>query len=390
MGPHGTRLSRENYDRVVGEWLQAGRATPKAADAGGASVAELVNAFRKSGAIPDSHAHTYKLVMSIIVRLYGRTAAAEFGPLALKVVRQAMVDAGWNRANVNNRTHMVRRIFRWGVEHELVTADVVAALDAVDALRRGGTAAAESEPVKPVAVAHVEATLTKLSPMVAAMVRLQLLTGMRSGEICVMRTADIDTSGDVWVYRPGQHKTLHRGKSRDVAIGPKAIDVLRPWLRPELDAYVFSPAEAVKAHHAARAAARTTPAGQGNAPGTNRVRKPLRAAGERYTTVTYRRAVYRACDRTWPLPATLRPRKGERLPAWRARLTPQQRAAVADWQASHRWHPHQLRHTFATAVRDRFGLDHVQKALGHSHSAVTERYAKVALEKSAEVARVMG
>lgn len=223
------------------------------------------------------------------------------------------------------------------------------------------------------------------------MVRLQLLTGMRSGEVCVMRTADIDTSSaDVWIYRPTQHKTQHHGKGRDVAIGPKAIAVLRPWLRPALDAYLFSPAAAVQAQHAARAVARTTPAGRGNGPGTNRVKKPKRAAGDRYTTVTYRRAVYRACDRTWPLSKSLRPRRGERLPAWRARLTPAERKAVADWQASHRWHPHQLRHTFATAARKSFSLDHAQKALGHSHSAVTERYAQVALEKAVEVARAIG
>lgn len=108
LGPHGTRISRDNYDRVVGEWLAAGRAATK--PAAGVSVAELVNAFREAGAIPESHAHTYELLMSIIVRLYGRKAASEFGPLALKVVRQAMMDAGWNRDNVNNRTHMARRI----------------------------------------------------------------------------------------------------------------------------------------------------------------------------------------------------------------------------------------------------------------------------------------
>ncbi|MGN6505850.1 MAG: hypothetical protein ACTHM6_09835, partial [Tepidisphaeraceae bacterium] len=55
LGPHGTRLSRENYDRVVGEWLAAGRAMPKNDDSPAVTVVELVNAFHKAGAIPASH-----------------------------------------------------------------------------------------------------------------------------------------------------------------------------------------------------------------------------------------------------------------------------------------------------------------------------------------------
>lgn len=111
LGPHGTRLSRENYDRVVGEWLAGGRAAPQAAASPRVTVADLVNAFRKSGEIPNSHAHTYKVVMSVVVRLYRRTPVNEFGPVALKVVRQAMVDLKWKRRNVNNRVHLVRRSF---------------------------------------------------------------------------------------------------------------------------------------------------------------------------------------------------------------------------------------------------------------------------------------
>jgi hypothetical protein len=41
------------------------------------------------------------------------------------------------------------------------------------------------------------------------MVRLQLLTGMRSGELFIMRAADIDTIGKVWLYRPGSDQGPH-------------------------------------------------------------------------------------------------------------------------------------------------------------------------------------
>ena len=40
------------------------------------------------------------------------------------------------------------------------------------------------------------------------------------------------------------------------------------------------------------------------------------------------------------------------------------------------WHPNQLRHTFATAVRKAHGLEAVQVLLGHSHAKVSEVYAE--------------
>ncbi len=33
LGPHGTQVSRREYDRLVGEWLAAGRQLPVAPDA---------------------------------------------------------------------------------------------------------------------------------------------------------------------------------------------------------------------------------------------------------------------------------------------------------------------------------------------------------------------
>ena len=40
------------------------------------------------------------------------------------------------------------------------------------------------------------------------------MAGMRPGEVCSMRPADIDTSGDLWIHRPIHHKTAHHGHER--------------------------------------------------------------------------------------------------------------------------------------------------------------------------------
>jgi hypothetical protein len=59
---------------------------------------------------------------------------------------------------------------------------------------------------------------------------LMLHTGMRPGEACRIRLAEIDRSGEVWLYRPSRHKTAHHGHARVIAIGPKAQFVQRRFI----------------------------------------------------------------------------------------------------------------------------------------------------------------
>jgi hypothetical protein len=54
------------------------------------------------------------------------------------------------------------------------------------------------------------------------------------------------------VYTPGSHKTEHHDLKRFVPLGPKAQELLRPWLVKPPDAYLFDPKEAAAAFYAAR------------------------------------------------------------------------------------------------------------------------------------------
>src|SRR5262245_181686 len=91
------------------------------------------------------------------------------------------------------------------------------------------------------------------------MVELQRLTAMRPGEVTLMRTGDLDVSGRIWVYTPAAHKMEHTGRSRIIQLGPRAQEVLRPWLRPNLGEYLFQPREAEGERLAERKARRVTP-----------------------------------------------------------------------------------------------------------------------------------
>jgi integrase len=234
--------------------------------------------YTKNGR-PTSEVGNILQAMRFIRRLFGSSPARDFGPQALKVVRQAMVDAGRCRGLVNKDVNRIKGMFRWGVEQELIPVAIYQALQTVAGLRKGRSQAREAPPIRPVPEADVRATLPFLSPQVAAMAELQFLTAARPGEICALRPGDISFGPDgVWLYRPGVHKTQHFDRERVIALGPRAQEILRPWLDRDPDDHCFVPAEVVAARNAKARAGRRSPMNPSQA---RRKRKasPRRAPG---------------------------------------------------------------------------------------------------------------
>lgn len=383
LGPHGTKASRREYDRVTAEWLAGGRELSPGVRGAELSVAELVNGFRAHvseyyrhpDGTPTQEVKSFQYALRLLREVYGDTAASQFGPLALRALQTKMIAKGWCRGVVNQQTRRIRAAFKWASERELIPPSVFHGLLAVSGLKRGRTDARETEPVRPVAESVVEQALQHATPTIAAMVRLQMLTGMRPGEVCSMRTGDIDQSGKVWVYKPAWHKMSYRGLSRTILIGPQAQRALAPYLKPDLQAAVFSPRQSEGERLAALHTARVTPKGQGNEPGTHRQRRPLTAPGNAYSTLSYDQAIRHACNACWPLPDDLKRAKGETTKEWQERLGDRWQA-VLDWRREHRWAPNQLRHNFATTVRKQHGLEAAQVLLGHARADVTQVYAE--------------
>jgi integrase len=223
------------------------------------------------------------------------------------------------------------------------------------------------------------------------MVELQRLTGMRPGEVCRMRLAEVDRSGAVWAYRPEQHKTKHHEKERVVMIGPKGQKVILGFLADgvvEPSAPMFSPVRARDERFAAMRAKRKTkvPPSQLD----RRVEKPRRQPAAEYRPHAYAHAIEDACDRAFPLPRHLAKQAGETAKQWWIRLVTAERAEVRDWRRSHRWHPNQLRHTYASEVRKEYGLEAAQCVLGHSRADVTQIYAERNESLAVQVAAKIG
>jgi len=178
----------------------------------------------------------------------------------------------------------------------------------------------------------------------------------------------------VWEYTPESHKTEHHGHKRVIFIGPQTQAVLLRYLARDPEAHCFWPVDSEAKRLAIRHINRKTPLSCGNTIGTNRKRRPKRSAGDQYTTLSYSRAIARACLKAFPVPDDLTgdPQAGKK------------------WIAEHHWTPNQLRHSAATEIRKRFGLEAAQVCLGHSKADVTQVYAERDYTLAATVARQIG
>ncbi|MAG31970.1 MAG: hypothetical protein CL908_13870, partial [Deltaproteobacteria bacterium] len=243
LGTYESKKSYKRYDRLIAEWLVGGRHLPDdsetATDPNATTVADIAAAYwcmaedmyQGSGELT-----CIRHAMRPLVHLYGDLPAAEFSPRKLKAIRNHVIwhgapdpkkgrpkrrDRPLSRKTVNDYIGRIKRAFAWAAEEEKMPGEVSAALQAVKNLRRGRSAALEPKTVEPIPHEDVWAVLPHVSQQVAAMIQIQFWTGMRAGEVVIMRTGDLDMSDDVWTYVPRQHKTQHLGHIRHVDIGPK-------------------------------------------------------------------------------------------------------------------------------------------------------------------------
>jgi integrase len=393
LGPYQSLDSVSRYDRLVAEWLARGRvaappvgnADPADASTTDITVSGLVLAYWRHALdyYQESPAERERIRLAVrpLRRLFGRAPASDFGPLKLRTLREhllaeqprrvklrdkkravvgeKMVNYRLSRRTINQRIGVIKRMFRWASSVELVPVAVSQALATVEGLKRGRTKAPEPRKVRPVPTEVVDATLPHANRHVRAMIEFQRLTGARSGEVCRLRMSAVETNGIAdglpnWIYRPEKHKNDFRGTERVIYIGPKAQDVLKPFLTGNPDEWLFSPAKATTERYARLRGKRLCPV----YPSSDRPRKssPIKRPGPYYSVRTYRQAVRRACSK--------------------AGLPP--------------WHPHQLRHTAATYLRKEFGVEVARVILGHASAFTTEIYAEADRQKAAAAMAIAG
>lgn len=302
-----------------------------------------------------------------VLRRFDDVSAEAFGPLLLEELMHSLAEEELpaksktgtarprTRQAINRIIKMVRYIFRWAASRELIPPAVPDALEKLQLLRRGRTAAPENTKVRPVSDETIERTLPHLPATVADIVMLQRYSGCRPGEACQLICGEVDRTSEPWVWRPASHKNAWRDHAREIYLGPKARDLLRSYLDRKPEEFCFVAGEAEKARNAARRKQRKSPMTP-----SHRRRRKAAAAKKRptspYTVAAYRRAITRACDA----------------------------AGIP------RWAPNQIRHLAACEARAADGLDAAQARLGHASAKTTEIYAELGRQKAAKVAEELG
>lgn len=269
LGTFGSDKSHAEYEQLISEWRSSRKSASSAITPSlnpSITISELIlhyHRFAQGYYTKDGKLTKEFTEMSFALRpvrkLYGSSLAREFGPLKLQTVRQFMIDLDLSRGVINNRINRIKRCFKWAVSEELIPPSIYEGLRAVAGLRRGRTAARETGPVLPVDDADVDAIFPYVVPQVAAMVKLQRMTGMRPCEVVMIHSNDIDMSKEIWIYTPADHKNSWRGHERHIPIGPKAQDLIRPFLKPSTESFLFSPKEAEAHRNTQRKAKRKTP-----------------------------------------------------------------------------------------------------------------------------------
>lgn len=375
LGSYGSDRSHAEYEQLISEWRSRRKnASPVLTSTLDPSItiSELIlhyhkfaqTYYAKDGELTKEFKEM-SFALKPVRKLYGTSLAREFGPLKLQAVRQHMIDVDLSRGVINNRVNRIKRCFKWAVSEELIPPAVFEGLRAVVGLRRGRTAARETGPVLPVDDVHVDAIFPHVVPQVAAMVRLQRMTGMRPCEVVMIRVCEIDMTKEIWIYTPADHKNSWRGHERHIPIGPKAQELIKPFLKLSSEAFLFSPKEAEAHRNAIRKAKRKspmTPSHKGRVPKAN----PKRPKRDHYGVDTYRRAIKYAIKKV------NRDRKNQGLDP------------IPDW------FPLQLRHSRATELNENYGIEAAAVSLGHAHAEVTKVYAERNLKLAIEIARKTG
>jgi len=109
LGEYGSAESRQEYHRLLAEWSASGQQFPVAQNE--ITVVELISRFwehAKTYYVRPDGTHTseisnFKRSLKILKETYALRQANEFGPLALRAVREKMIALGWVRKSINNQ-----------------------------------------------------------------------------------------------------------------------------------------------------------------------------------------------------------------------------------------------------------------------------------------------
>lgn len=305
------------------------------------------------------------LALRPLALMYGDMLAIDFGPRCLTDIQSRLIELEYTRGGINDTISRIKRFFRWCCKQELCQPALYSELLCVGGLYIGQEGVIESEDVSPAPMASIVAVLPFLPPVVAAMIRVQYLCGMRPGETCAMRSCDIDRSKSIWIYYPPRHKTAWRGFSLFKAVPKSAQPIIESVENCNPQSYVFRPVDSAAWANDQRIKNRQPRKTTLYANEAMRVAKEKQLAKRRvkkrepqelYSTNSYRKAIERGF-----------------LKAAKAGVTIEY------------FSPNQLRHAIISDVSRILGQQQAQRYGGHENLKTTEIYTGLQLAELIEI-----
>lgn len=266
LGVHGSPEVQTAYARLIAEMAAHGGKLPPPKPKDGLTVGDVVARFllwadqeyNQDSREPEN----FRLSVRPLLRLFDHSPAEQFDTEALRIVQQAMASGSWMSAKekvaaetrkrpvawcrnvVNRRMVRLKTLWKWAEEHKLVPPGSYHHLQTLRGLPKSARNVRHTKPRQATAREDLQAVLPHCPKPVAAMLELQWIAGMRSCEVRIMRTVDIDRAGEIWLYRPTKDKNDWREDQapRVVALGPECQRLLIAWLNPQdPEAYLFPP-----------------------------------------------------------------------------------------------------------------------------------------------------
>lgn len=241
LGPSGSEEARREYARLVGELAGGGQAPRRSAWPTVRALAAAWAERRMPACAAKEAKHFRRALDFLLASGRGDLPADRLKAAQLAEARAAMVAAGWCRTYCNHQVSRLRTVWRWAEESQLAPEGSWNHLRTLRPIPVHDRSVRHAEKRRPAAREHLDLVLPRIrAAAVRAMLTLQYLTGMRSGETRSMRAGEVDRSREPWLYRPAAHKNAWRGQARVVPLGPEAQKVLAPWLCGKAaEAYLF-------------------------------------------------------------------------------------------------------------------------------------------------------
>jgi len=238
------------------------------------------------------------------------------------------------------------------VSEETVDESVYGVLLTVKLPKEGTSQAPEHNVIESVPKDDYDKTCEKAHPLLEDMIRVHFYGLMRGQDVRLMRWCDIHETDDprVWHYKPHTHKKAYKNtrktksgkivnkKPRTILLLPESQEILENYRGNDPKAYIFNPGDAMKQlsrHKKVNRQSKVQPSQQ--------LRK-TNAKGRKYNACynanSYKNAIIKAAKR----------------------------AGVDHWT------PLQLRHTGATYIAEKYGMEMARIMLGHENIETTKIY----------------